>query len=58
MKRSREYFYKTCDLEKMTPIDKKRYEFVNEFGYNLDINKKRIVNSDNQIIRHKNSESK
>lgn len=57
-RRSHNYFYKACDIEKMSPIDKKRYEYLNEFGYNMDSNKKRYVDYDLKVIRHKNSESR
>lgn len=57
-RRSCDYFYKSCDLEKMSPLDKKRYEYLNEFGYNMDSNKKRVIDYDNNIKRHKNSESR
>ena len=57
-RRSCDYYYKTCDLENMSSLDKKRYEYLNEFGYNIDCNKKRIVDYDMKIKRHKNSESK
>lgn len=42
----------------MSPLDKKRYELLNEFGYNMDSNKKRVIDYDNNIKRHKNSESR
>ena len=58
MRRSNEYYYKSCDLEKMSSVDKKRYEYINCFGYNFDSNKKRIVDEDDKVIKHKNSESK
>jgi len=57
-RRSCDYYYKSCDLEKLSPIDKKRYELLNEFGYNMDSNKKRIVDFDMNIKRHKNSASR
>lgn len=57
-RRSCDYFYKSCDLEKMSPLDKKRYELLNEFGYNMDSNKKRTIDYDMHIKRHKNSESR
>ncbi len=57
-RRSCDYYYKSCDLEKMSSLDKKRYELLNEYGYNLDCNKKRVVDCDMKIKRHKNSESK
>ncbi len=57
-RRNCDYYYKSCDIEKMSPLDKKRYEYLNEFGYNLDCNKKRFIDYDMNIKRHKNSESK
>ncbi len=57
-RRSNEYFYKACDIEKMSNLDKKRYEYLNEFGYNIDCSSKRIVDFELKIKRHKNSESK
>ena len=57
-RRSFDYYYKSCDLEMKNPLDKKRYEYLNEFGYNIDSNKRRIIDFDMQIKRHKNSDSK
>ena len=57
-RRSCDYFYKSCDLEKMSSLDKKRYELLNEYGYNFDSNKKKIVDDEMNIKRHKNSESR
>ena len=57
-RRSNDYFYKSCDLDKMSSLEKKRYEYLNEFGYNIDSNKRRVVDSEMQIKRHKNSESR
>ncbi len=57
-RRSADYYYKSCDLEKMSSLDKKRYEFLNEFGYNIDSNKKRVDDYEMKIKRHRNSESK
>ncbi len=57
-RRSFDYYYKTCDLEKMSSLDKKRYEILNEFGYNIDSNKKRIDDLEMKIKRHRNSESR
>ena len=58
IKRINDYYYKTCEIEKMNSLDKKRYEYFNNYGYNVDSNKKRIIDYDMQIKRHKNSESK
>lgn len=58
MIRSQNYYYKTCDIEKMSSLDKKRYELLNEYGYNFGSNKKRIIDEEASITRHKNSMSK
>lgn len=57
-RRSCDYFYKSCDIEKMSDLDKKRYEYLNEFGYNIDSNRKRYIDYDIKVKRHKNSESR
>ena len=57
-RRSCDYFYKTSEVDNKNPIDKKRYEFLNEFGVNMDSNKKRVVDFEMQIKRHKNSDSR
>ena len=56
--RSFNNYYKTCDIEKMSPLDQKKYALLNEFGFNFDSNKRKIVDEDAQIIKHKNSMSK
>ena len=34
-RRSCDYFYKACDLEEMTSLDKKRYEYLNEYAKDI-----------------------
>lgn len=57
-RRSIDYYYKSCDIEKLSSLDKKRYELMNEYGYNLSGSNKRTIDEEMQIKRHKNSESK
>lgn len=57
-RRSIDYYYKSCDIEKLSSLDKKRYELMNEYGYNLSGSNKRTIDEEIQIKRHKNSESK
>ena len=57
-RRSIDYYYKSCDIEKLSSLDKKRYELMNEYGYNLSGSTKRTIDEEMQIKRHKNSESK
>ena len=33
-------FYKACDLFLISPLDKRKQEFFNEYGYNLNANRK------------------
>lgn len=58
MIRSYNNYYKTCDIEKMTPLEQKKYALLNEFGFNFDSNKRKIVDIESQIVKHKNSDSK
>lgn len=55
-RRSCDYFYKSYEIGNKNPIDKKRYELLNEFGVNMDCSKKQVVDYDMQIKRHKNSD--
>ena len=57
-RRSIDYYYKSCDIEKLSSLDKKRYELMNEYGYNLSGSNKRTIDEEMQIKRHKNSERK
>ena len=57
-RRSIDNYYKSCDIEKLSSLDKKRYELMNEYGYNLSGSSKRTIDEEIQIKRHKNSESK
>ena len=52
-KKGNNYFYKTCDLDKMNSLDKKRYEYLNEFGYNFDSNSKRIKDLEEQFKKQR-----
>ena len=54
--RTNDYYYKACDLDKKSSLDKKRYEMLNEFGYNFASNKERTINQDKQFYCHKNSD--
>lgn len=55
-RRSCDYFYKTCEVGNKNPVDKKRYELLNEFGFNFDSSSKQVIDYDLQIKRHKNSD--
>ncbi len=55
-RRSCDYYYKSCELGSKNPLDRKRYELLNEFGVNMDTNKKQVIDYDMQIKRHKNSD--
>lgn len=55
-RRSCDYYYKSYEFGSKNPLDKKRYELLNEYGVNMDSNKKQVVDIDSQIKRHKNSD--
>ena len=55
-RRSCDYFYKSCELGSKNPLDRKWYELLNEYGVNMDTNKKQVIDFDMQIKRHKNSD--
>ena len=55
-RRSYDYYYKTGEIGGKNPVDKKRYEYLNEFGFNFDSSKKQVIDYDLQIKRHKNSD--
>ena len=55
-RRSCDYYYKSCELGSKNPLDRKRYELLNEFGVNMDTNKKQVIDFDMQVKRHKNSD--
>ena len=55
-RRSCDYFYKSYELGNKNPVDRKRYELLNDFGINMDSNKKQVIDFDLQIKRHKNSD--
>ena len=57
-RRSVDYHYKACDLEEMTSLEKKRYEYLNEYGLNIDFNKKRVIDIDMQIKRARKQKTK
>lgn len=58
VRRDIDYHYKACDIEKLNSLEKKRYELMNDYGYNFDVSSKRKINEEMQVMRHKNSESK
>ncbi len=55
-RRSCDYYYKSYDIGCKNPIDKKRYEYLNEYGANIDSYQKKEVDFEIQIKRHKNSD--
>ena len=37
-------FYKACDLFITSPLERRRLEYFNEYGYNLNSNRKNPIN--------------
>ena len=57
-RRSFDYHYKSFDIGESTSLDKKRYEYLNEYGFNIDSNKKQVVDFDMQIKRARKQKTK
>ena len=55
-RRSCDYFFKSCELGSKDPLERKRYEILNDYGVNMDTNKKQVFDFDIKIKRHKNSD--
>ena len=55
--RTRDYnnYYRTCDIGDMSIKDKKRYELLNDYGYNFFSNKKRYVDLDKEASQTQNN---
>lgn len=55
MKNNRDvdYFYKSCDLSNMDDLNKKRYEYMNDYGYNIDCNSKKVMNESKAYAKTK-----
>jgi len=51
MQKRLDYFYKENDIENINPLEKKRFEVMNEYGYNFDSNKKRIIDYEKRCSR-------
>ena len=51
--RSVDYYYKSCDICNMDDKDKKRYEYMNDYGYNIDNNRRRVVDLEKECYRVK-----
>lgn len=43
MQKRLDYYYKSYDIENENLWEKKNFEYLNEYGYNFDSNKKRVV---------------
>lgn len=53
--KSDEYYYKCADIERDTEIERKKYEYFNEYGYNFDSNKRKGYDLDRYAEKLKNS---
>ena len=51
--RSVDYYYKSCDICNMDDVDKKRYEYMNDYGYNIDSRRRRVVDLEKACYRVK-----
>lgn len=52
--KSEEYYYKTADMECNDELEKKKYEYLNDYGYNFDSNKRKGYDLDRFAEKLKN----
>lgn len=51
MQKRLDYYYKSYDIENDSAWEKKNYEYMNDYGYNFDSNKKRVIDYDKMCSR-------
>ncbi len=51
MRKHIDYFYKCYDKMYLNDLEKINNETLNEYGYNFDSNKRRIINEEEQTFR-------
>lgn len=51
MQKRLDYYYKSYDIESNSAWEKKNFEYMNEYGYNFDSNKKRVIDYDKMCKR-------
>lgn len=49
-----EYYYKCADIENRNELERKKYEYFNEYGYNFDSNKRKGYDLDRYAEKLKN----
>lgn len=52
--RDSEYYYKNADIESNNELERKKYEYLNEYGYNFDSNKRKGYDLDRYAEKLKN----
>ena len=58
MQRNINYHYKSFDFSNVLNMDEKRYGAFNEYGYNLDCVKKRVVDNEQNALKSKDNNVK
>lgn len=53
--RSEEYYYKSADIDNLSDLEKKKYEYFNEYGFNLDSNKRKNYDLERYAEKLKNT---
>lgn len=49
-----EHYYKSSDIEYKSDLERKKYEYLNEYGYNFDSNKRKAYDLDRYAEKLKN----
>jgi|GEM_PF-4732627 len=40
-----DYYYKSCDMECLDELERKQFEYYNDYGYNTGSSKRRVIDS-------------
>ena len=51
MQKRLDYFDKNYDIEDDNPLSKKNFEVMNEYGYNYELNNKRVIDYDKKCSK-------
>jgi len=51
MQKHIDYFYKSYDIDNVNSLEKKNFEVMNEYGYNYEVNNKRVVDYEKKCSR-------
>lgn len=51
MQKRLDYYYKSYDIDNNNSLEKKNFETMNEYGYNFELNNKRVIDYEKKCSR-------